>query len=156
MLAYHSQPTMAITVHGFVRGCPLSIKYEFVESLPNVLDQIESIINDLRSQGLVGSFDSPIEELFYFEWYARRRRIDLVYQHEVLGGKYRLDFAYLPAQIAIELDGYEWHSTREQFTRDRQRQRELERYGWRFIRFSGQEILENVAKCVDEVLLTIG
>jgi hypothetical protein len=68
-----------------------------------------------------------------------------------LDSKYRLDFAHLESKIAIELDGYAYHSSREQFTRDRQRYRELTRHGWRLLLFSGQEIVNDVARCVNEV-----
>lgn len=57
----------------------------------------------------------------------------------------------MPKKIAIELDGYEYHSSKEQFTADRKRQRELERQGWRFIRFSGSEIFHDVRACLADV-----
>lgn len=96
--------------------------------------------------------DSPIEEAF---WDAHTRAglpglEGLVTQHTVQAGesRYRLDFALPDKKIAIEADGYGFHSSREAFTSDRSRQRILESQGWRFIRFSGSEINANADLCV--------
>jgi len=103
------------------------------------------------------TFGSPIEARFWDEWTRRglNDRYKLTPQLEILNGKYRLDFAHQPSMTAIELDGYEFHSDREQFTRDRRRQREIEQLGWRFIRFSGSEIHNGVAGCVKEAVTLI-
>lgn len=95
--------------------------------------------------------ESPIEAAF---WQAHRAlhlpELDgLITQHEVLGGKYRLDFALVEDKIGIELDGYEHHGTsREKFVADQQRQRALEAAGWRLIRFAGAEVHANAGSCV--------
>jgi hypothetical protein len=43
-------------------------------------------------------------------------------------------------KVAIECDGYEFHSTREQITNDNIRMRKLESKGWRVLRYSGSEL----------------
>lgn len=106
-------------------------------------------------------FESPVEEMFYKAWQGMggSKYLDLTYQHEVFNALYRLDFAYLPAKVAIEIDGHEYHSGKEQFTKDRQRQRKLEMDGWRFIRFSGSEVFSNASSCVvqaHDFIKTIG
>jgi very-short-patch-repair endonuclease len=95
-------------------------------------------------------FDSPLEAAFWVQLSASpdKRLAGLVAQHPVFGGKYRLDFALPDKKIGIELDGYTYHSSKEAFTKDRERQRELEVAGWRIIRFSGAEVINDVAKCV--------
>lgn len=70
----------------------------------------------------------------------------LMYQYEV--HPYRLDFALPRLGIAIELDGYEWHSSRAAFVKDRQRQRDLEMNGWQVIRFAGSEVKQDPQRCV--------
>jgi len=46
-------------------------------------------------------------------------------------------------KIAIECDGYEYHATREQFTKDKLRERKLKELGWKdVIRYSGSEIYQ--------------
>ena len=98
-------------------------------------------------------FESPLEEMFWTEWQEQggARVIELQYQYTVPGANYRIDFVHLPKRIAIELDGYEYHSSKDQFTADRKRQRELESKGWRFIRFSGSEVTRDVSACFNEV-----
>lgn len=90
-------------------------------------------------------FESPIEEAFYN---ASQGRLKLQPQHKI--GPYRVDFAVLHRMVVIELDGHEYHKTREQRTSDAQRQRYLEAHGWRVIRFTGSEVYKNPQACVDE------
>ncbi|EHW7084039.1 endonuclease domain-containing protein [Klebsiella aerogenes] len=66
-------------------------------------------------------------------------------------GRYRVDFILKDARLIIELDGYEYHSSKEQLENDAVRQRYLTRAGYSVIRFTGQEINRNVLKCVKEV-----
>lgn|GEM_PF-2457379 len=95
--------------------------------------------------------ESPIERLFDQTWRSRVPHIQLIPQYKVFGGRYHLDFAYPPTKIAIELDGYDYHNSRDQFTHDRRRGRDLDRAGWRVLHFSGREINQDVVQCVDEV-----
>lgn len=91
---------------------------------------------------------SPIEQQFWQAWKRQRSNIKLTQEHQV--GRYRIDFAYVPAMMAIELDGHATHSTPSAIAADRRRQRELERLGWRFIRFGGQEVYQNADACARE------
>lgn len=98
-------------------------------------------------------FDSPIEEMFWDAWQnagGAQRTVELEYQYNIPGTRYRVDFANIEEKVAIELDGYEYHNSKDQFTNDRKRQRELENLGWRIIRFSGSEVYKNAEKCLDE------
>ena len=99
---------------------------------------------------------SRIEELFWGHYLILKPpALDgLQREYAVLGedaGRlYRIDFALPSKKIGIELDGYEFHSDKDTFTRDRQRGRELQRLGWRVIRFSGREVFLDARKCVLE------
>jgi len=76
----------------------------------------------------------------------------LIPQHEIqLDKNLRLDFAFFGSQysgnqlnketkIAIECDGYEFHSTKEQLTNDNIKNRMLQLNGWKIYRMSGSEI----------------
>jgi very-short-patch-repair endonuclease len=90
---------------------------------------------------------SPIERMFIDKWHAIYVN-SITPQYNVPGFRYRVDFAFPDDKIAVELDGYEYHSNKEQFTNDRKRQREMELAGWRFIRFSGSEVYKNTDACV--------
>jgi len=57
--------------------------------------------------------------------------------------------------IAIEIDGHEYHKTKEQRAHDNQREREIKLAlptNWTLIRFTGSEIFQNADLCVEEVL----
>lgn len=73
-------------------------------------------------------------------------------------GAYRLDFALvnarLPAKIAIECDGHDYHErTKAHAARDRKRDRVLQGLGWRVMRFTGSEIYKDAHACADEVYM---
>lgn len=100
------------------------------------------------------TLNSPIEKRFWAAYVNTGLWVgslsDLVSQWELFGGRYRLDFALPRLKIGIELDGYEYHSSKEAFTRDRERHRQIEAAGWRIIRFSGSEVVANADACVRE------
>jgi hypothetical protein len=52
----------------------------------------------------------------------------------------RVDFAYPELRLAIEVDGYEAHSSVEAFRRDRARQNALVEAGWTVLRFTWPEV----------------
>lgn len=95
-------------------------------------------------------FDSPLERTFYHTWLDRggAKYFSMEYQYDIPNHPYRVDFAVPELKIAIELDSYEYHTTKYAFTNDRERQRTLEFNGWRFIRFSGAEINKKPKQCV--------
>ena len=93
--------------------------------------------------------ESPMETLFFDE--CIRRRINFLVP-AVKAGPYRLDFADPENKIAVEIDGFDYHSSKEHIVNDRKRQRDLEMMGWRIIRFAGSEVHRDVAKCVNDFI----
>ena len=91
---------------------------------------------------------SPIEVLFWEQ--AKPLIPDL--QREVWIKHYRVDFLIPSQKIIIELYGYEYHSSKDQFTKDRKRERFLQEQGYHLISFSGREINNDVRVCAQEVL----
>jgi|GEM_PF-6725449 len=106
------------------------------------------IILALRNSEEIFTFNSPIEEMFWKAWKAYSF-LSLVPQHKI--GKYKVDFAHLSTKVAVELDGLVAHRTTEQIANDRRRQREIEAEGWKFLRFGGKEIYQDVGQCVRDV-----
>lgn len=54
-------------------------------------------------------------------------------QHEIIdrdGRLWRVDFAWPEFRVAVEYDGYDWHSQPDDFIRDRQRRAALIELGW--------------------------
>lgn len=69
-----------------------------------------------------------------------------VRQYPVFDGdklRARLDFANPGLLLAIEVDGYQYHSSPTAFARDAMRQRTLEARGWIFVRTTPTEIRES-------------
>lgn len=101
---------------------------------------------------LLNSVESPIEKMFLEAVIelAPPELARLQVAHKV--ASYRLDFALPEINLGIELDGYEYHSSKDAFTKDRQRERYLRSIGWDIIRFSGSEIHRDVKQCVDETV----
>jgi hypothetical protein len=59
-----------------------------------------------------------------------------VLQHEIVdlnGRTWRVDFAWLDAKVAVEYDGFDWHSDQERFARDRQKRAALNEVNWRML-----------------------
>jgi len=51
-----------------------------------------------------------------------------------------IDFAWPEAKLAVEVDGYRWHSGRQQWQNDMQRQNALAEVGWLVLRFSWYDV----------------
>ncbi len=66
-------------------------------------------------------------------------------EHRVLGGRYRLDFAWPEAGLAVEVDGYSSHSSLVAFQEDRTRQNALVAAGWTVLRFTWKDLWEQPA-----------
>jgi very-short-patch-repair endonuclease len=54
----------------------------------------------------------------------------------------RVDFCWPENRLVVEADGYAFHSSRDDYRRDRRRMNELERLGWRVLRFSWEDVTE--------------
>ncbi|MGH2726414.1 MAG: endonuclease domain-containing protein [Actinomycetota bacterium] len=74
----------------------------------------------------------------------RARLPDPVCQHEVRNRRGRLvavvDFAYPDRRLAIEADGYRWHSGRARWEHDRSRSNALMHLGWRVIHVTARDL----------------
>jgi len=63
-------------------------------------------------------------------------------QHRI--GHYRVDFAYPELRIAIECDGYQYHSSRRSFDADRARRNALTRLGWTVLHVTWSDVQDVV------------
>lgn len=79
------------------------------------------------------------------------RQLDVV----AAGRRYRLDLGYEQERVAVELDGYGFHSTREQRERDMRRDTALAAIDWVTLRFSHQRLHSDVAGCRRDTLTTL-
>lgn len=65
--------------------------------------------------------------------------------------RFRVDFILKDARMIIELDGHDYHSSKEQLRNDAKRQRYLTKSGYTLIRFTGTEIKQDCIGCVNEL-----
>ncbi len=110
---------------------------------------IDNIIPDIAN-ALSGS---PIERQFKGAWERVGHPYPLSFQHPV--GRYFVDFAHVETCTAIELDGFEHHSSTIDIENDRRRQREIEDAGWSVIRFGGREVHRDADACARAVAARI-
>ena len=67
------------------------------------------------------------------------------------GRSVEVDFLWRDERVVVETDGYRFHSSRRAFTRDRQRDRALDRAGFRHARFTWDEVVSGDARVDAEV-----
>ena len=94
--------------------------------------------------------NSPIEEILFLEF--KKYGIEPVPQYPE--HPFFIDLAFPEIKLAIEADGYEFHSSPDQIERDKYRQKRLEQKGWKVIRFTGTEIHKYHQSVVAKILLT--
>jgi very-short-patch-repair endonuclease len=61
---------------------------------------------------------------------------------------YELDFAHPQLQIGVEIDGYQYHSEYDQRQKDYVRERNLLSQGWKIVRYTAREVLNDPDVCV--------
>jgi len=115
-------------------------------------------LEDMISQGFATEEDRAIllKHHLLYETFGLRNSFHLVVQTsmkdiKIAGKTIRPDmFFWIPSnknlKILVECDGFQFHSDRNSFSRDRQRDRELQSKGYKVLRFSGQEIYNNPAR----------
>lgn len=78
-----------------------------------------------------------------------------VRQHEIRtdDGRFvaRVDFAYPEAMLAIEVDGFDFHSTKPQLVRDRRRQNAILALGWIVYRITSDDLRHRAPAVVAEI-----
>lgn len=55
-------------------------------------------------------------------------------------GPYTIDLAFPAARVAVEVDGWAWHSGAAQFAADRRKGNALTRAGWKLLRFTWHDL----------------
>lgn len=100
--------------------------------------------------------ESPVEKAFWSTGYFELSKYGRL-TPQVNVGSYRLDFALETKtfKLAIEIDGHDHHSSKEQRAADNQRDRDLQSQGWRTIRFTGSKVYKNASWCVLETVKVI-
>lgn len=63
----------------------------------------------------------------------------------------RVDFCFVEAKLIVEADGYQWHSSRRAWQRDRERRNELTEMGWRVIQLTWDDVTRHAARTVERL-----
>lgn len=121
------------------------------------VDRIRACLDDAGRQGRHGSGalgrllrmrpeDRPLGgsplEIRFLRLLRAARIAQPETQHEVWvsGRRYVIDCAYPIERVAIELDGYRWHSSPDRFVIDRRRGNQLVLAGWTLLRFTDTDV----------------
>ena len=70
-------------------------------------------------------------------------------------GPYEIDIAFAEQKVAIEIDGWAFHSDGEAFQNDRKRQNWLALRGWQVLRFTWLDITQNPDRVLAEIRAAI-
>lgn len=101
-----------------------------------------------------GHWLTPIEVPFYDA--LRETGATFAVQPWVQGvdGRYRPDFIvfYGGASAVVELDGHEFHKTKDQRAHDNRKARWFEKRGMKLVRYTGSEVHADVQACVKDLL----
>ncbi len=107
------------------------------ELIPLARPQAESAMeSEARLVMLDGSLPEPVLQ---FEVVDRDGRL------------WRLDFAWPDQLLAVEYDGFEYHSSPEHLRRDRQKRAALEELGWVIISIVGDDVRRRPAELVRRI-----
>ncbi|MDN5860336.1 MAG: DUF559 domain-containing protein [Pseudonocardia sp.] len=66
-------------------------------------------------------------------------------------GPYVIDLAFPSARLAIEVDGWAWHSDPTRFAADRRKGNAITRAGWDLLRFTWHDLDGRPAACVQDI-----
>lgn len=69
-------------------------------------------------------------------------------------GKYIADFACIPARLVIEVDG-DTHGTDESEARDAKRTDDINKFGYRVIRFSNDDVYHEIDGVLEAILIEL-
>ena len=67
------------------------------------------------------------------------------------GASYEIDVAFPKARLAIEVDGFRYHSGDERFQRDRTKQNALTSTGWRVLRFTWADLSDRPGYVIEQI-----
>lgn len=88
-------------------------------------------------------------------WKAlRNNKVGLHFRRQHIVGRYIADFACIKAMLIIEVDGG-YHAQYQQIIDDYLRTEELERIGFKVLRFTNEEILKNLSYTLDKIYESI-
>jgi len=95
--------------------------------------------------------DAPLAERTLWRYLSRRQLLDCKFRRQVSVGRYVVDFYCYDLQLAIEVDG-DSHFTDEVKEYDSERQRYIESFGISFLRFTNDDVLNNIEGVLEKII----
>ncbi|HEY8113556.1 MAG TPA: type IV toxin-antitoxin system AbiEi family antitoxin domain-containing protein [Actinomycetes bacterium] len=110
-----------------------------------------------------GLAESPGESLARYIFMTDKRLPEPILQHEIRRDGHlvaRVDLAVVqwrgrPVRLAIEHDGFAYHSDRGAYRKDRLRRNAIERVGWALLELTYEDVLYNRSRCADLIFATL-
>lgn len=146
----------------YLRSC--GIDFDFLDTIYAAEDRCESVLEAKFMRSVVESSEPMWPVRAATHAIDGRLVADLgsdgMFYQQVKVGSFRLDFAIVqtharhggPIMVAAEVDGHDYHSSKEQLARDKSRDREITANGWHILRFTGSEIHADPLGCAQELL----
>lgn len=127
--------------------------FERPQALDVVFEDLDRLEREAKKPPRRGTPPDPYESWFEVDVALEllRRKFRVRPQVEVAGRWIDLVVEGVDARLAVECDGDEWHGA-EQYDRDMQRQRQLERAGWTFVRVRESEFYVDRRRALAAVL----
>lgn len=69
-------------------------------------------------------------------------------------GEYRLDIAWPPILLSVEVDGYVWHFSPDHLQRDSARRNHLQQAGWTVLVYTWRDVCHEPARVAREITIT--
>jgi len=122
-------------------------------------DKAKLNMSNARKKLLIENPDVLKNSLIYFK--GKKTNIEKIIENILIKNniKYKYDFKILRycvdfvinnSNLIIECDGEYWHNKRKK--QDKIRQSNIEKEGWKFIRFTGTQIIKNLIECEKIIL----
>lgn len=105
-----------------------------------------------------GCTESPIESRLLEAMQARKDLAEIKAQWRIHDEEGRIvsraDFAFPNVKLAIYCDGRKWHLREDCWQRDHRQRNQLTKLGWRFLVFTGKDIMQGAETCAEQVAET--
>lgn len=79
--------------------------------------------------------------------YLRRNALGVRFRRQFIIGDFIADFACIEKKLIIEVDG-EYHFSKEQIEEDRKRSYHISQLGYRVVRFTNEEIMNDITDVI--------
>jgi hypothetical protein len=144
--------TIRSSIEGVGAMCESPIEVAMTLSLGIAArSQDYAVLFDFRGAQIFGDIESDTTVRIRPQVLFGEYRIDLLVSMQLIEGPEN-EIRVINKLVVVECDGFDFHRSKEQACRDRQRDRYLQSLGLPVLRFAGSEIWGDVFRCAGSVL----